>query len=78
MATRRLNPAAWTEGMFLRPHHLQHLDLSAEERVLYHFRSANPFHYGLRSFALDEDESKPDDELLEDFGHVGVGFEWAL
>ena len=55
MAKRRLNRAAWTEGLFLRPHHLQHLDVSAEERLLYHVRSANPFQYGLRSLALDEE-----------------------
>ena len=33
MATRRLNPVAWSEGMFLRPQHLQQRDLFEAERL---------------------------------------------
>lgn len=55
MASRKLNPVAWTEGMFLRPHHLQHAEIFAEERLRYHLRALNPFHWGIREFELDEE-----------------------
>ena len=55
MTSRRLNPVAWMEGMFLQPHHLQHHEQFSEARLQYHLRSLNPFHYGIREFALDEE-----------------------
>lgn len=55
MASERLNPVAWTEGMFLRPQHLQHRDLYAEERLRYHFHALDPFHWGVREFAVNEE-----------------------
>ncbi len=55
MTTRRLNPVAWTEGMFLRPHHLQHAELSADERLRYHLHAIDPFHWGVRELAIDEE-----------------------
>jgi type VI secretion system protein ImpJ len=55
MAKGRLNAVSWSEGMFLRPHHLQHHDVFNETRLNYHMRSLDPFHWGVREFALDED-----------------------
>jgi type VI secretion system protein ImpJ len=55
MTTRRLNPVIWSEGMFLRPHHLQQRDLFEEERLRYHLHAANPFHWGVRELVLDEE-----------------------
>jgi len=52
---RRLNPVAWTEGMFLRPHHFQQHELSIQGRLDYHLRAADPFHWGVREFALNEE-----------------------
>jgi type VI secretion system protein ImpJ len=39
--------------MFLRPHHLQHSELCAEERLRYHLRSIDPFHWGVRELEID-------------------------
>jgi len=55
MSTRRLNPVAWSEGMFLRPHHLQHREIYGDERLRYHLRSLNPFHWGVRDLEIDEE-----------------------
>lgn len=55
MSHGRLNAIAWTEGMFLRPHHLQHHDLFSVARLNYHLRAIDPFHWGVRSFELDDD-----------------------
>jgi type VI secretion system protein ImpJ len=55
MTTRRLNPVAWTEGMFLRPHHFQQHDVFNEERLRYHLHSVNPFHWGIRELVIDEE-----------------------
>ena len=55
MANSRLNAVSWSEGMFLRPHHFQHHDLFSEARLNYHLRSVDPFHWGVREFALDDD-----------------------
>jgi type VI secretion system protein ImpJ len=55
MTTRRLNPVAWTEGMFLRPQHLQHQDLFAEERLRYHLHAVDPYHWGVRELEIDEE-----------------------
>ena len=55
MSQGRLNAIAWSEGMFLRPHHFQHHDVFADARLQYHLRAIDPFHWGVRSFELDED-----------------------
>lgn len=55
MSQGRLNAIAWSEGMFLRPHHLQHHDLFSVARLNYHLRAIDPFHWGVRSFDLDDD-----------------------
>ncbi len=55
MSTNRLNPVAWTEGMFLRPQHLQHQELFAAERLRYHLDALDPFHWGVRELELDEE-----------------------
>src|SRR5262245_47340634 len=54
MSQGRLNAIAWTEGMFLRPHHLQHHDQWSAARLNYHLRAIDPFHWGVRSFEVDE------------------------
>jgi type VI secretion system protein ImpJ len=51
----RLNPVAWTEGMFLRPQHFQHHDLFAQERLRYHLHRVDPFHWGVRELRINED-----------------------
>jgi type VI secretion system protein ImpJ len=55
MSQGRLNTIAWSEGMFLRPHHLQHDDQWSAARLNHHLRSIDPFHWGVRTFELDED-----------------------
>ena len=56
MASGRLNPVAWTEGMFLRPQHFQQHDLYLEERLRYHLQSMNPYHWGVRRLSVNEDQ----------------------
>jgi type VI secretion system protein ImpJ len=55
MTTRRLNPVAWSEGMFLRPQHLQQNELFAESRLQYHLHAVNPFHRGIHKLVVDEE-----------------------
>ena len=55
MTIRRLHPVVWSEGMFLRPHHLQQQELFDEERLRYHLRALDPFHWGVRELQLDEE-----------------------
>ncbi len=55
MASGRLNPVAWTEGMFLRPQHFQQHDIYLEERLRYHLQVLNPFHWGVRRLSVNED-----------------------
>ena len=55
MSSGKLNPVAWMEGMFLRPQHLQQNDLSSEARLRYHLHALNPFHWGVREIAFDEE-----------------------
>jgi type VI secretion system protein ImpJ len=55
VTTHKLNPVAWAEGMFLRPHHMQQRELFSEERLRYHLRALNPFHWGVSTFELDEE-----------------------
>jgi len=56
MASGRLNPVAWTEGMFLRPQHFQQHDLYLEERLRYHLQTLNPYHWGVRQLSINEDQ----------------------
>jgi type VI secretion system protein ImpJ len=55
MPSQRLNPIAWTEGMFLRPQHLQQHDLYLDGRLNTLIRSLDPFHWGVRQLELDEE-----------------------
>jgi type VI secretion system protein ImpJ len=55
MSSGRLNPVAWTEGMFLRPQHFQQHDVYLEERLRYHLHVLNPFHWGVRELSINED-----------------------
>jgi type VI secretion system protein ImpJ len=55
MSVNRMNPVAWSEGMFLRPQHLQHHALFSDERLRYHLRSIEPFHWGVRELSIDDD-----------------------
>jgi type VI secretion system protein ImpJ len=53
MANLRLSPIAWTEGMFLRPQHLQQQDLYLDSRLTALIRSLDPFHWGVRQFEIN-------------------------
>lgn len=53
--SQRLNPIAWMEGMFLRPHHFQHHDLYHEALLHYHLRAIDPFHWGVRELKIDQE-----------------------
>ncbi|HTF36464.1 MAG TPA: type VI secretion system baseplate subunit TssK [Myxococcota bacterium] len=55
MTTRPLNPVAWSEGMFLRPQHLQQSELYGDARLHYHLRALNPFHWGVAKLEVDEE-----------------------
>jgi type VI secretion system protein ImpJ len=55
MAIGRINPVAWAEGMFLRPQHFQQHDLQGDARLRYHLQALNPFHWGVRDLAFDEE-----------------------
>ncbi len=55
MSQRSLNPVAWTEGMFLRPQHLQHEARYGDERLRYHLHTLDPFHWGVRELEIDQD-----------------------
>lgn len=55
MASRPLNPVLWTEGMFLRPQHLQQWDVSLDERLRYHLSGLDPFRWGLRRLEINEE-----------------------
>lgn len=41
--------------MFLQPHHFQQHDLYGDERLRYHLARIDPFHWGVREVAFDED-----------------------
>lgn len=55
MTRSRLSPVAWTEGMFLRPHHLQQHDLYSDARLREHLHLLDPFHWGVRELVIDEE-----------------------
>lgn len=63
MASQRLNPVAWTEGMFLRPQHFQHGDLYSDLRLQHHLSVVDPFHWGVRELVVDE-EALSDHQLV--------------
>jgi type VI secretion system protein ImpJ len=45
----------WGEGLFLRPQHLQQQDAHAEAQLQRAMLAANPFAWGIRDLALDQD-----------------------
>jgi type VI secretion system protein ImpJ len=53
MSSRKLLPVAWSEGMFLRPQHLQQQDLYNEDRLTARISAIDPFQWGVREFELD-------------------------
>lgn len=55
MTVHRFNPIAWSEGMFLRPQHLQHQSVYWDESLRYHLRGIDPFHWGVRELVVDEE-----------------------
>ncbi len=55
MTSRKLLPVAWTEGMFLRPQHLQQQDLYNEDRISARLAAMDPFQWGVRKFELDSE-----------------------
>lgn len=52
---KTLTPVAWSEGMFLKPHHFQQADLFEDERLAWHLRTLNPFHWGVSRMRIDAD-----------------------
>jgi type VI secretion system protein ImpJ len=54
MNGRNLNRVAWLEGMFLNPHHFQHMDSVAGAQLHYHMRALAPFHWGLLDLSIDD------------------------
>jgi type VI secretion system protein ImpJ len=52
---KTLTPVSWTEGMFLKPHHLQQADLYQDARLAYHLRALNAFHWGVFRLRVDLD-----------------------
>jgi type VI secretion system protein ImpJ len=47
------HPVAWTEGMFLRPQHLQQQDRHWEAQLRDRVRSLDPLHWGVRALELE-------------------------
>jgi type VI secretion system protein ImpJ len=54
MNGRNLNRVAWLEGMFLNPHHLQHMDAVASAALHFHMRALAPFHWGVLDLSIDD------------------------
>lgn len=50
---RTLAPMGWSEGMFLKPQHFQQADRFQDERLAYHLRTIDPFHWGVARLQLD-------------------------
>lgn len=46
---------AWTEGLFLRPHHLQQSDRYAEHMLDERVRFASPYPWGFSELEIDQD-----------------------
>jgi len=55
MSSNPLNRVAWTEGMFLRPQHLQQNDLYLDSQLNYHLQTLDPYHWGVRELAFNEE-----------------------
>jgi type VI secretion system protein ImpJ len=55
MTNRKLNPIAWTEGMFLRPQHLQQQEIFLEDRLTARINALDPFQWGVREFEINEE-----------------------
>lgn len=55
MSSRKLLPVAWSEGMFLRPQHMQQQDLYNEDRISARITAMDPFQWGVREFELDSE-----------------------
>ncbi|MFT5442478.1 MAG: type VI secretion system protein ImpJ [Myxococcota bacterium] len=53
MSSRKLLPVAWTEGMFLRPQHLQQQDAFNADRVAARIAAIDPYQWGVREFEVD-------------------------
>ena len=49
-----LRPLRWSEGLFLRPHHFQHLDLYLESREINRLLAFESCGWGLERLGLDE------------------------
>ena len=54
MSDEKLNSIAWTEGMFLRPQHLQLHDEALQDQLDHHLRAIDPFHWGVREWKLNQ------------------------
>ncbi|ANM28750.1 hypothetical protein ABI59_02680 [Acidobacteria bacterium Mor1] len=50
-----LNPIRWNEGLFMRPHHLQHHDLFLEAREATRFAALDNQNWGLTKLQFDEE-----------------------
>ena len=49
------NRVLWTEGLFLRPHHLQQQDRYLEHLIERHARAASSYPWGFETLEIDED-----------------------
>lgn len=47
------DPVQWYEGMLLTPQHFQQAWLREEALIQYHVNRLSPFHFGVRTFAVD-------------------------
>ena len=52
---KSLMPLRWSEGMFLKPHHLQQADLYQDAPLGDHLHALNPFHWGVFKLRVDVD-----------------------
>ena len=50
-----LRPVRWREGMFLRPHHLQHYDRYLESREIGYLHAIDHYGWGLLRLEIEED-----------------------
>ena len=55
MSSQQRSPVAWTEGMFLRPQHLQQQELFLEDRLGARIRAVDPFQWGISEVEIDEE-----------------------
>ena len=52
---KTLTPIAWSEGMFLKPHHFQQADLFQDVRLGYHLRTLSAFYRGVVRLQIEPD-----------------------